>query len=261
MPPTAPEDRGANPSGRIDALIERRSRAGVFLDFDGTLSEIAPRPDAARPVAGAAGVLARLAERFALVALVSGRPANDVRSMLDIPGVLVLGHYGLESASDDAGDESIAVVRGEVEAAVSVEPGVWVEDKGRSVAVHARSADNPDAALAAVRPELERIAGAHGLLVLSGKMVLELAPAATPGKGAVVAREVRARRLRACLFAGDDVADLAAFSALDELAADGVVTVKVAVDGAETPAALEAAADEVVGSPQGLVRFLERLAG
>jgi len=91
-------------------------------------------------------------------------------------------------------------------------------------------------------------------------MVLELAPAETPGKGAVVAREVRARDLRACLFAGDDVADLAAFAALDELAAEGVVAVKIAVDGPETPAELRAGADTVVDGPAGLVRLLERLA-
>jgi len=261
VPPTAPAERGANPSGRIESLRALRREAGAFLDFDGTLSEIAPRPDDARPVTGAADALARLAEGFALVALVSGRPSSEVRSMLDVPGVLVLGHYGLDARADDAGGESMAEVRHEVAAAVSGASGAWVEDKGRSVAVHVRGAPNPDDALAAIRPALERIAAAHGLLVLPGKMVLELAPADTPGKGSVVAREVRTRGLRACLFAGDDVADLAAFAALDELAAEGVVTLKVAVDGAETPDELRAAADEVVGGPPGLVLFLERLAG
>lgn len=259
MPPPAPADRGANPRGRLSSLRELRSRAGLFLDFDGTLSEIAARPDAARPVAGASEVLARLAEEYAIVALVSGRPSPEVRSILDVPGVAVLGHYGLEQPGP--GDDELAAVRAAVHEAASGWPGVRVEDKGRSIAIHVREADRPGDAVAVIRPVLDRLAHAHGLLVLPGKMVLELAPAETPGKGSVVAREVEARGLRACLFAGDDVADLAAFSALDELAADGVVTVKVAVDGPETPSELLAAADELVTGPAGLVSFLARLAG
>jgi len=258
--PPAPGDPGANPADRLASLRALREQAGLFLDFDGTLSEIAPRPEAARPVAGAPDVLARLAERYAIVAVVSGRPAADVRELLDVPGVVILGHYGLESPADD--DASIAGVRTEVETAITGRAGTWVEDKGRSVAVHFREAERPDAAAEALRPKLEEIAGAHGLLLLPGKMVLELAPAETPGKGAVVAHEVRTRGLRACLFAGDDVADLAAFSALDRLSAeDGIVALKVAVDGLETPAELRDAADEVVDGPAGLLRLLERLTG
>jgi trehalose 6-phosphate phosphatase len=261
VPPPASAGRSANPQGPLGSLRGLLPRAGIFLDFDGTLSEIAPRPDAAHPVAGADDVLPKLAARCAVVALVSGRPSAEVRSMLDVPGVVVLGHYGLESPDPAGHDDDLPEVRAAVARAASGWPGVRIEDKGRSVAVHFREAERPDDAAEALRPALDRIAAERGLLVLPGKMVLELAPAETPGKGAVVAREVRARDLRACLFAGDDVADLAAFSALDELAAEGVVAVKIAVDGPETPSELRAAADEVVDGPTGLVRLLERLAG
>jgi trehalose 6-phosphate phosphatase len=90
-------------------------------------------------------------------------------------------------------------------------------------------------------------------------MVLELAPADTPGKGSVILREARARNLAGCLFAGDDRADLAAFAALDELEADGTVTVKVAVKSEETPQELIDEADIVVERPSGLLELLARL--
>jgi len=257
--PSAPADR-ADAAERLSSLRALRDRAGLFLDFDGTLSEIAPTPGAARPVAGAADVLSRLADRFAVVALVSGRPASDVRSLLDVPGVDVFGQYGLGTVTRPADGGAVAAARTEVEEAASSRPGAWVEDKGASVAVHVRGADRPDDAAGALRPVLERIAAAHGLVVFTGKMVLELAPADTPGKGAVVTREVRDRGLQACLYAGDDVADLAAFAALDELAAGGIVAMKVAVDGPETPQDLRTAADEVVDGPVGLVRLLEVVA-
>lgn len=66
-------------------------------------------------------------------------------------------------------------------------------------------------------------------------------------------------RLDAALFAGDDLADLRAFAALDRLAERGVLTVKIAVRGPETPRALTDAADVVVDGPAGLVILLDRL--
>src|SRR5207302_1813588 len=60
-----------------------------------TLSDIVPRPDLARPRPEASDVLARLARDYAIVAVVSGRPAEEVRSFLGVPGVEVFGLYGL----------------------------------------------------------------------------------------------------------------------------------------------------------------------
>ena len=134
-----------------------------------------------------------------------------------------------------------------------------MEDKGASVAVHYRAAADPAAAEGRLRPILQAIAHARRLTILPGKMVLELAPADTPGKGSVILREARSRNLAGCLFAGDDRADLGAFAALDELGADGTVTVKVAVKSEETPQELIEEADIVVERPGGLLELLARL--
>jgi trehalose 6-phosphate phosphatase len=241
-------------------LLERfRSspRRGIFLDFDGTLSEIVARPDQARPLPEARSVLQSLVPRHDLVAVVSGRRAEEVRAMIEVPGIEVFGHYGIEGHGLGAVEDP--AIRLEVEKAAGQVEGAWVEDKGSSLAVHYRAAPDPPAAESLLQPALRAIAEGRGLVVLPGKMVLELAPADTPGKGAVILRESRARRLSACLFAGDDRADLVGFAALDELRANGTETLKVAVMSEETPQELLEAADLVVERPVGLLQLLKRL--
>jgi trehalose 6-phosphate phosphatase len=103
------------------------------------------------------------------------------------------------------------------------------------------------------------VAGRFHLALLPGKMVLELAPQDTPGKGGVIVRECRSRRLGACLYAGDDRADQNAFAALERLRDEGLFTVKIAVRAGDTPKELIEAADLVVDRPAGLVRFLQAL--
>jgi trehalose 6-phosphate phosphatase len=237
--------------------FRRANPSGVFLDFDGTLSEIVARPDQARVVPGAGAILTELAGRHQLVAVISGRRSDEVRTLLGVPGIEVFGHYGIEDPG--TGGVRAPVVVASVNQAAERIPGTWVEDKGASLAVHYRGAGEPMEAERRLRPALEAIARASGLILLPGKMVLELAPPNTPGKGAIIRREARARPLAGCLFAGDDRADLAAFDALDELREEETVTVKVAVRSEETPPELIERADLVVERPLGLLNLLERI--
>jgi trehalose 6-phosphate phosphatase len=137
--------------------------------------------------------------------------------------------------------------------------GARVEPKGGSVAVHYRAADDASAARDALTEGLAPIAEAEGLELLAGKMVLELVPAGRPLKDGAVERIVEDEALDAVLYAGDDLADIQAFEALDRLARRGLQTVKVAVHGRETPTALTDAADVVVDGPAGLVTLLRGL--
>jgi trehalose 6-phosphate phosphatase len=208
------------------------------------------------------GVLENLARRYGLVAVVSGRPASEVRDLLQPGSVAVFGLYGLESEPDRAGGVEPAPIRAalaDVEGLARSVQGARVEDKGRSLAVHYREAGDPAGAVRRLRPKLEALARRRGLGVIEGKMVIEVVPLDLPGKGAVVAREAASRGLRACLFAGDDVADLDAFSELDRLRGGGLLAAKVAVRGPETPVALIATADVVVEGPQGLLELLRAL--
>ena len=208
-----------------------------------------------RPVDGAREVLVRLAGRYRLVAIVTGRRSEEVRAFMDVPHLVHVGLYGLE---DDAPDLVTAIVP-RVESAAAIVPGAWVEDKRVSIAVHYRQAPDPLAARSALLAALQPVATVSGLRLVKGKMVLELVPSDRPLKGSAVERLAREHGLRAVLYAGDDVADAEAFGALDDLSAEGVHAVRVAVRGDETPEALVRAADVVVEGPAGLVELLRSL--
>jgi trehalose 6-phosphate phosphatase len=230
--------------------------AAILLDFDGTLSDIVARPELARPVEGAREALTALAGRYGMVAVISGRPTEDVAELLGVPGVRYAGHYGAETGGGRLPDS----VRNAVAAALRAVPAAWMDDKGSSIAAHYRQAPDPPAAREALAGHLRLVAEEHGLELLEGKMVLEVVPRDRPRKGQAVERLARERAARAVLFAGDDLADLEAFEALDRLRREGVWTVKVSVRGREVWPELLEAADLVVESPRLLVSTLAELA-
>ena len=202
-------------------------------------------------------VLAALVERFAVVAIVTGRRNADIVERLPVRGLTYLGLYGLEEAMADV---ILAEVGTEAEEAAAVVPQSGVEHKGLSIAVHYRLAPDPAAARVTLARTLGEVAARHGLRIVEGKAVLELLPITHPLKGGAVERIVGERGLDAVLFAGDDVADIEAFEALDRLAGEGIATLKVAVVGPEAPEALTASADLSVGGPTELLELLRRLA-
>jgi trehalose 6-phosphate phosphatase len=227
----------------------------VLLDFDGSLAPIVAHPDLAAPAPGTREALTALVGRYAVVAVVTGRRAEEVAALLSVPGVRYEGLYGLQGFAP----ELLFALAPRVETAAAAVPEAWVEDKGVSIAVHYRSAPDPVRARVRLMAALEPVASDAGLELVEGKMVLELVPADRPMKGGTVERIAGETDLEAVLYAGDDVADLDAFAAVDRLAAAGLATVTVAVRADETPAALMEAADVVVEGPQGLVDLLRRL--
>lgn len=246
---------------RLREFTARPETAGVVLDFDGTLSEIAPTPDAARAMAGAAETLSALAQRFRAVAVVSGRRASEVAERLRRPaGVRIFGLYGLEDergpVTKDATERAEAVARAilEVERAAAFVPATLVERKALQVAVHYRAAPDPEHARRVLLARLTEVAKRHGLEVLEGKRVIELAGGARPTKGDAVFSMARQAELDRVLYAGDDLADLEAFRAVA-----GMGGVRVAVRSDETPEELVAAADVIVEGPSGLLALLREL--
>ena len=237
----------------LEGVRARLGRAAVVLDFDGTLAPIVDRPDDARPLAETADVLTSLADRAAVVAVVTGRPEAFVRRWLPDPVVEVVGLYGLEGAPPiDPG------VRDAVAGLAAGEPGAHLEDKGASIALHTRVAPDPSGAIARLRPPLEAVASGAGLRLLEGKLVLELAPPGG-GKGQVVVSLCAAANVEAALYAGDDIADLDAFLTLGTipLAPDGACRIAVLESG--TPEELVARADVVVPGPEALLVLLRGL--
>jgi trehalose 6-phosphate phosphatase len=222
-------------------------QAGLFLDIDGVLAPIVPSPDDARVPDETREVLRNLADRYALVACVTGRPSDDAREIVGVPGLTYVGEHGLEL---EAGAAEWAH---RIHAFATSAP--WeAEDKPLSAAFHYRTAVDPAAAQAV----LERVAVAareEGFRTRWGRMVLEVLPPVQASKGTAVRRLLEQYALRRGLYAGDDTTDLDGFRALDGLE----VAVRVAVVSAEGPAELGELADIVVGSTQALVELMRRL--
>jgi len=238
----------------VKELAARAPQAGVFLDLDGTLAPIVPRPELAEILPEIRPALARLAKRLEVVAVISGRPSHQVRELVDVEDALIVGTHGLEDEPPLAPE----VLR-EIEAAAAA-VGAWVEPKGAAAAVHFRGLEDPEAAERASAGKLAIVAATHDLEVVPGKRILELTPAGRPRKGGTVERIARDRRLEAVLFAGDDVGDLDAFAALGRLRTGGLWTCAVVARGQETPPEVEAAADVVVEGPRGIAALLVSIA-
>ena len=204
---------------------------------------------------GARHAIADLAERYRVVAIVTGRASEDVASLLDVPHVEYVGLYGFE----DAAPELMTAIAPRAEEAAAVVPDAWVEDKGASIAIHYRQAPDPKAARASLLVALQPVATESGLDLIEGKMVVELVPPGRPMKGAAVERLAGEHGLEAVLYAGDDHADLDAFAALERLADTGTIAVRVAVRGDETPSELIETADVVFSDPDELVTLLRTL--
>jgi trehalose 6-phosphate phosphatase len=251
--------------GPLAVLLDRPSASAVLTDFDGTLAPIVEDPTQAYPLPEAPGVLRSLAQSFAVVAVVSGRPVSFLTQRLAAagPAVRLFGAYGLEWVEDGELHRAPAVepwvgpVAEVVEAARAEfgEQGVGVEDKDISVTVHWRQA--PDAGLRAwdfARHWSRRT----GLMLQPGRMAVEFRPPVGIDKGSVV--ETLARGCAAACFAGDDAGDMAAFAALDRLGTDGTRAVRVAVTDEETPPELVAAADVIVRGPAEALDLFRALA-
>jgi trehalose 6-phosphate phosphatase len=235
----------------VDALGEiaaEPGRAGLFLDIDGVLAPIVPRPEDARVPDATRRVLGRLADRYGLVACVTGRPSEVAHEIVGVESLTYVGEHGLEL--DPAARDWASRIHG---FAVEV-PWRDTEVKPLSVAFHYRTAPDPETA----RRQLESVAAAAldlGFRSRWGRMVLEVLPPVDASKGTAVRRLLETSGLRRALYAGDDTTDLDGFTALDGLEA----AVRVAVVSAEGPSELGERADVVVGSTDAFRELLEQL--
>jgi trehalose 6-phosphate phosphatase len=224
----------------------------LVSDFDGTLSEIVPNPDQARALPGVDRTLAALASHLLAVCILSSRDSTQLRGLLPVPGIELLGDYGMGSLS---GREAAALQRFNEEAArlLTAWPGVSLEAKTGSTAVHYRRA--PDAAgdLARALPPL---AVRLGLACGFGRSVLEVRPKAAD-KGVALARLIGRLAPEGVVFVGDDENDRPAF----KLLAHRERSYSVGVRSDESPPGLFEGCDLVVDGPREAAEFLSRLAG
>jgi trehalose 6-phosphate phosphatase len=229
-------------------LAEDPTKAALFLDVDGVLAPIVPKPEDARVPDETRKELRRLNERYALVACISGRAGADAQRIVGVPDLVYVGNHGLELDGEAAGwAERLQGFLAEI---------AWpaTENKQLSASLHYRGSHDEPAARVALE-EVKVRAERQGFMARFGRKVLEVLPPLDVNKGTAVRQLLAERNLRRALYAGDDTTDLDGFRALDGLD----LSVRIAVASEEGPAELREAADLTVAGPQGLVAVLRRL--
>jgi len=202
--------------------------AALFLDFDGTLVELAETPDSIRVPEALGPLLERLRKRLGgRIAIVSGRSLADLERHLPTPGIAFSGSHGLElqfangarlplSAPIGLDDVSERVRRFAAEVS-----GLIAEEKPAGIALHYRRA--PHAEQRALR-FMENLAARHGFSVQRGAMVIELRPIGATKGDAIKAFMTEPLFAGARpWFVGDDLTDEHGFDAVAELGGVGVL--------------------------------------
>jgi trehalose 6-phosphate synthase/phosphatase len=244
--------------------LAQRPTVALFLDYDGTLTPIAPRPEDARLPEAARQTLDQAARTPNLdTIIVSGRSLADIREMVGLPGLTYVGNHGFEiegpgisyrHAGYEGAQRALAAAAEEL-AALDI-PGAWVEPKGWTLAYHVRGVPEPERRRAA--RAAEKILRRRRLRVVDGKAAIEGRPAVDWDKGRAVLHVLVCRhgadwpsRVRA-LYIGDDVTDEDAFRSLRGIGR----SIRVAPH----PAASPSQADYGLPDPEAVLQVLRWLA-
>jgi trehalose 6-phosphate phosphatase len=201
--------------------------SALFLDFDGTLVDIAPQPDAVIVPPGLVQSLQALAKYLGgALALISGRPIEQIDEYLQPLQLPVAGVHGAERRAADGAMSCLPVrplqeVEETAYAVATRHPHLRVEIKRGSVALHYRQAPEfEDECVEVMRSAVER---SPGLTLLRGKMVVEAKPGGA-SKGQAIEDFMREEPFigRRPLFVGDDVTDEVGFATVQRLRGLGV---------------------------------------
>lgn len=190
----------------------------LFLDFDGTLIDLAPTPDAIRVPGELPALLCGLEAHFSgALAILTGRALRDLDHFLAPPRWPAAGQHGAELRWTTDGECVVAdagalqAARDEIRRFAARHPGILVEDKGASIALHYRAVP---AARQAIKMQVGALveASAGTLEAIVGKGLYELRPAGV-NKGQALRRLLEKAPFgdKKPLVLGDDVTDEATF--------------------------------------------------
>jgi trehalose 6-phosphate phosphatase len=223
----SPEDDEAPDAVPVpSSLVPHLSETAVLLDVDGTLLELAPTPREVWVPPGLAKTLHRLHKRTnGALALVSGRSLNDIDLIFAPDQFPAVGGHGAEMRIE-ADSEAVAAhappmdkeLKRRLAAIARLSPGILLEDKGYSLALHYRLAPHAEkaiyAAVSLIRADLPNAP----IEVLPGKLVCEIKHSGfTKASGVMELMTHEPFKGRRPLFIGDDVTDESVFAIMPDL--------------------------------------------
>ncbi|WP_370689765.1 trehalose-phosphatase [Phenylobacterium sp.] len=203
-------------------------RSALFLDLDGTLAPIVARPQDVGPEPRRTAILEELVRRMeGRVAILSGRTLAEIDHILDGAIRPVAAVHGLDRREPDGAHSppephpDLPEVADAFHALAAAAPGLLVETKGLSVALHYRQAPDQEAVVRALAGDW---AARTGLKMQPGHMVVELrTPGPDKGDSLVTFMEAPPFRGAIPVFVGDDQTDEPAFAAARRLGGAGVL--------------------------------------
>jgi trehalose-phosphatase len=203
----------------IDEIVERLSGTSfaLFLDYDGTLTPIASRPELATLDEDQRARVRAVAARHP-VAIVTGRGMADIRKLVGLPVLHYAANHGFEITGPNVAFEvdpelrrTFELVAGALEQRVSAIPGVALESKGYSVAVHYRL--TPDDRVPEIESAVDAVIAANdGVRKGTGKRVFEIRPTLPWHKGSAVEWLFDRFGATVPIYIGDDRTDEDAFT-------------------------------------------------
>ena len=199
----------------------------LFLDFDGTLVDLAPQPEAVIVPSGLVGTLEAVNNYLGgALALISGRPIEQIDAFLQPLRLPAAGVHGTERRSA-AGELTLLVthpleqVEKAAAALVAQHPALLVENKRGSLALHYRQA--PELELECLGAMQAAVEESPGLTLLRGKMVVEAKPGGASKGHAIEAFMHEPPFAGRCpVFVGDDFTDEVGFATVQRLHGLGV---------------------------------------
>lgn len=193
----------------LDRLMTGRPL--LAFDFDGTLAPLTPNREDAVMRRSTHALLRDAARRHPL-AVISGRARADlIERLKGIPGVAAVGNHGAENGRprfDRSLRRRVSAWGAALGSVLASTPGIEVEDKGLTLAVHYRGTRDPEAAQERIRSAAHAFPDAR---VTGGHSVVNVIPAELPTKGSALEKLAPGFGCDAVLFVGDDVTDEDAF--------------------------------------------------
>ena len=179
------------------------------FDFDGTLAPIVADPRRAGLRAHTRALLRNLAALYPCI-VVSGRARKDaLKKLIGVPVLRVIGNHGADTGDTSTARTSVEHWKTALEASLGSVPGLWIENKGLSLAVHYRQCANRPEVRRRILAEACALSFAH---VFGGKQVVNVVAESAPNKGDALAKERDRLGLNWVLYVGDDENDESAFA-------------------------------------------------
>jgi trehalose-phosphatase len=199
----------------------------LLLDYDGTLVEIAPRPELACPTPALLRLLARLINRLDYaVVVVSGRPLQNLLKLLPIPGLHYLGSHGgeglifgqpFQSMYGKPASEEMSRWQKQLAGLLEQVTGWWIEDKPQGFVLHYRqvSQGQEDQLLKIIETWKAPIVDYGAYQVLPGKKVMEVLPSGV-NKGEAIQKILLSAYFLEYfpVYIGDDITDESVFAVM-----------------------------------------------